>query len=382
MEDMTESLFDVAVVGAGPAGSLTAYYLGREGYRVILIDKEETPGNRVSAGGLPVRIAEIFPFDITPLIEKKISEVTLTHRLQEGYWRFSPKPLLHTVNREKLDGFMLRKAIDAGVVFSGNRKIEGLSLEGNAWSIKAGGDVVKASVLVGADGVNSAVAKMLHLKPANHFHMGIRYEVPIQLLKNPRYPEFLERGMVLDWGPFDDSYSWIIPKIETASVGIQGPNEMGNELKEHLDRFLLHYGVSPRNLDLRGELLPHRTEETLITAKRALLTGDAAGLVDFWTGRGIFFAIRSAGFAAIIINAFLKGETQSLDGYQFAVNQEITREIRASYQFSKMFSRLSGTILKLIRKYDYPWDMFCQVVRGDRSYSDALKKLRPGIFSR
>jgi len=378
----SESLFDVAVVGAGPAGSLVAYYLGREGYRVVLIDKEATPGNRVSAGGLPVRIAEIFPFDITPLIEKKITEVTLTHRLQEGYWRFSPKPLLYTVSREKLDGFMLRKAINAGAVFSGGRKIGGLSLEGNAWSIKAGDDVVKASVLVGADGVQSVVAKMLCLKPANHFHMGIRYEVPIHLLENPRYPEFLERGIVLNWGPFEDSYSWIIPKIETASVGIQGPDGMGNELKEYLDRFLLHYGVSPRNLDLRGEILPHRTEETPITSGRALLIGDAAGLVDFWTGRGIFFAIRSAGFAAVIINAFLRGETPSLDGYEFAVNQEITREIRASYQFSKMFGRLSGTILKLVRKYDYPWDMFCQVVRGDKSYSEALRKLKPGIFGR
>ena len=379
---MTESVCDVAIIGGGPAGSLVGYYLGREGYRVTLIDKEKNPGSRVSAGGLPVRIAEILPFDISPIIEKRISEVTLTFRLEGRYWRFSPKPLLYTVSRERFNGLMLQKATDAGVVFSGGRKIERLRLEGNNWCIGTGDEVVKASVLVGADGVNSTVAKALHLTPASHFHIGIQHEVPIQLLKNPRYPEYLERGMVLDWGPFEDSYSWIIPRNETASVGIQGPNEMGKELKEYLDHFLRHYGVSPKGLEVMGELMPHRIEETPITGERVLLIGDAAGLVNFWTGQGIFFAIKSARFAAVIINAFLKGEAPSLDGYEFAVNREITREIRASYQFSRAFHRLSGTIFKLIRKYDYPWDTLCQLMRGDKSYSDVLKRFRPGIFGR
>ena len=338
----SESLFDVAIVGAGPSGSLLAYYLGREGYRILLADKEKSPGGKVCAGGLPVKIVEIFPFDINPLIEKKIFEVTLTRGLENRCWRLSPKPLLYTVSRGKLDDFILRKALNAEIVFSEGPKVERFSLEGEAWSIKIGDKVVRASLLVGADGVNGIVAKTLRLTPSSHFHIGIQYEVPIRSLKNPRYPEYLERGMVLDWGPFEDSHTWVIPKNETASVGIQGPNEIGKELKEYLDNFLRHYGVSPAGLEVRGELMPHRTEENPITGKRFLLIGDAAGLVNFWTGQGIFYTIKSARFAAVIINSFLKGETESLDGYEFAVNREITKEIKASHQFSRIFTSFSG----------------------------------------
>jgi geranylgeranyl reductase family protein len=378
----SELLCDVAIIGAGPAGSVLAYYLGREGFRIILIDKDKFPRNQVCAGSLPVKIAKIIPFDIGSIVEKTISEVTLTHSLENGYWRFSPKPLLYTVSREKLDYFMVQKAISAGVVFSEGRKIDKLSLEGDAWAARIDDKIVKASVLVGADGVNSVVAKKLFLTPSNHFHMGLQYEVPIQILKNPKYPELLDRGIILDWGSFEDSYAWIVPKNETASVGIQGPNEIGKELKEYLDNFLRHYGVSPKNLTIMGHLMPHRTEENPISAERALLIGDAAGLVNFWTGQGIFYAIKSARFAAVIIRAFLKGELTSLDGYEFAVNQEITPEIRASYQFSRIFNRLSGTAFKLIKKYDYPWDVFCQVMRGDKTFSDLLKRFRPDIFHR
>jgi menaquinone-9 beta-reductase len=371
-----EHNFDVAIIGAGPAGSSLAYFLGKAGFKVILIDKDKFPRNKVCAGGLPVKISRVLPFDISSIIEKDIYEVTLTYKLKKDYKRICPKPLLHIVSREIFDNFLVRQATKIGVIFLEGQIVESLHIEENTWIVKLADKVINASVLVGADGATGFVSKRLSLKPSDHFHIGLQYEIPIHLFKNA---ECLKRGIVIDWGSFKDSYGWIFPKKESALIGVGGPIKNGKQLKIYLDDFSRCHGISPENQILMGHLIPHRTHNTVISTKRALLIGDAAGFVDYWTGEGIFYAIKSSQIAARQIIGFLKKEL-SLDEYERAVNEEIMPEIRTSYQFSKIFNYLSFLAFKIIREYDYPWDIFCRIMRGDRTFSDLKKRFRPDIL--
>ena len=82
-----KELIDVAIIGAGPAGSFLAYCLVRSGLKVVVVDKEIFPRRKVCAGGLPPKVMTVLPFDVTPVIEKRIARVALTHKLREGFSR-------------------------------------------------------------------------------------------------------------------------------------------------------------------------------------------------------------------------------------------------------------------------------------------------------
>ncbi len=115
---------------------------------------------------------------------------------------------------------------------------------------------------------------------------------------------------------------------------------------------------------------------------RVLLVGDAAGLADFWTGEGIFSALHSARLAARQILRFFQGETGALTDYQARVDREITPELTASYQISQLFNYLGPLAFRVLWRYDYPWEVFCRVMRGDRSFGEIKKRFRPDILFR
>jgi flavin-dependent dehydrogenase len=117
-------------------------------------------------------------------------------------------------------------------------------------------------------------------------------------------------------------------------------------------------------------------------ASRVLLVGDAAGLVDFWTGEGISLALQSARLAAGPILKFFQGKAAALAGYQALVDRDLTPELTASYQFSKIFNHIGWLAFRCLEAYDYPWEVFCRLMRGDRSFMEVRKRLRPDIFIR
>ena len=79
---VSNKIYDIAIVGAGPAGSSLAYWLTRKGFNVIIIDKDFFPRKKVCAGGLTAKTLKLLPFDIGPVIENKIYQVSLTHKLK------------------------------------------------------------------------------------------------------------------------------------------------------------------------------------------------------------------------------------------------------------------------------------------------------------
>lgn len=374
----TITAYDTAIIGAGPAGSSLAYFLAASGFKVILIDKERFPRKKVCAGGLPSKILKVLPFDISPVIEKDISEVSLTYKLRESFQKSYQETLIYTVEREKFDNFLTEKAKVSGAIFLDGQKIDDLHYQDGYWFFITNGEKIKARVLVGADGANSFVAKTIGLKPADFFGLGIQVEVPTSISR--KYITQDDKTIILDWGSIKDGYGWLFPKKETVSIGVKGPVILGKQLRLYLFDMLEYLGLKAENLAITAHLIPYRVSKKSISTKGAILIGDAAGLVDYWTGEGIFYAIKSSTLAAEEIRKFLKGNIGSLRHYEAAVNREIMPELQTSYHFAKMFNYLSSIAFKAIRKYDYPWNAFCRIMRGDRTFLEAQKRLRPDIL--
>jgi len=326
---------------------------------------------------MPHKVLELLPFDISSVIEEELSSVTLTHKLKNGFTRSYAKPLICTVDREKFDDFLVRKSQGQGVNFLDDQKITSLNFNNNIWTVTTPDRIIKADVLVGADGANSYVAKHLSLRSCDILHVGLQVEVPKNIIHKEGYSN---NSIAIDWGMFEDSYAWIFPKKDLVSIGVKGPLKSGKQLKSYLQDVLENYGVKMEDQNLSGHVIPHRIGHCPIYAERALLVGDAAGQVDYWTGEGISYSIKSARIAAEQIKRFLDGQQKSLAEYEKAIDDDLSPNIKTSYQFSKIFNYLSPLAFKMIRKYDYPWDIFCRAMRGDRTFFEVKKRFRPDIL--
>ena len=115
----------------------------------------------------------------------------------------------------------------------------------------------------------------------------------------------------VELGVVPGGYGWVFPKGDHANFGVGGWMDEGPRLRDHLGRLTRAHGVSVDTLsDVRGHRLPMRRLGTPAAQGRALLVGDAAGLVDPLSGDGIYEAFVSARLAA---DAILSGRSEKYE---------------------------------------------------------------------
>jgi flavin-dependent dehydrogenase len=95
------SSFDVAVVGAGPAGSTAAYRLAAAGARVLLVDKAIFPRDKPCGGGVTGRAARLLPFSIEPVVEDRVDRLECRLGYRRPFERKARKPLALMTQRSR-----------------------------------------------------------------------------------------------------------------------------------------------------------------------------------------------------------------------------------------------------------------------------------------
>src|SRR5216117_3706664 len=108
------SSVDVAIVGAGPAGSSAAYRLATAGARVLLVDRATFPRDKPCGGGVTGRAARLLPFSIDPVVEDVVERLECGLEYGRRFERRARAPLAFMTQRRRLDHFLLRKAEEAG----------------------------------------------------------------------------------------------------------------------------------------------------------------------------------------------------------------------------------------------------------------------------
>src|SRR4029453_9204412 len=143
------------------------------------------------------------------------------------------------------------------------------------------GERIAARVLVGADGANGATARAFGLA-VGHGYGGA-------LEGNAAYASRYRGKLVLELGVVPGGYGWVFPKGDHVNVGVGGWESEGPRLREHLERACAGYGLPAERLEaLRGYRLPMRGLRDPVSRGRAILVGDAAGLVDPLSGDGVY----------------------------------------------------------------------------------------------
>ncbi|KYK24065.1 hypothetical protein AYK25_01900 [Thermoplasmatales archaeon SM1-50] len=345
--------YDVTVVGAGPAGSTTAKFLSEKGFKTLLIDKEKFPRDKPCGGGLPLRVLQRFPYiDNDGIIEAFSSSGTVfSPSLKYQIEINRDKPIIATILRKKFDFKLVKYAQDAGAIFKEESTLSTVQItKDKVHVIVKDGRVADSELLVGADGVNSSIAKNTGLRK-----MGVEkgacvlqeFEVDEKIMDD----YFTKSRHCYIHSRFNTTagYGWVFPKKHHVNIGFgiiqdfKTLKQKQNLLQCYQDyiELLKEKDLIPQQLDKTpikgGALLTHPLEKTY--GDRLLLVGDAAGFVNPLSGEGIYYAMSSGQIAAETI-------TEALE------KRQTTQEILSKYQtrWQKDFGKDIDLILKVIKR--------------------------------
>ncbi len=334
--------FDVAVVGAGPAGSTTAYRLARAHARVLLVDKARFPRDKPCGGGLTTRAVKQLPFSVEPVVEDRITRARCRLRYGPVIERSSDRVLCLMTQRRRLDEFLVQNAADAGAEFRDGVRV---AVESDT-RLTVDGSPVEVAALIGADGANGITARALGLAGGIVNGVALEGNLPYE-----RLPRNGWRGMlVLELATVPGGYGWIFPKGNHVNVGVGGWGEEGPRLRGHLRVLCEHYGIEPDELsDVRGHRLPMRRRETVLARDRALLVGDAAGVLDPVSGDGIYEAFVTGRLASEHVLALLEGKADRLDPYDDSVRLELDPLSSAGWGAKKALDRFPRAVFAVMR---------------------------------
>ena len=353
--------WDAIVVGAGPAGSSTAFRLASAGASVLLLDRAEFPRDKPCGGGVTPRALVHLPVDIASVVERVPTKVELGLGLRRSALRGRGGPLAYMTQRRRLDHLVAERAAGAGAEFRDGVRVTGVEAGEEDIVVTAEGERLHGRALVGADGVNGVSAKALGLGGNREIGVALEGNLPNAKADVERY-----RGrFVLELGTVPGGYGWIFPKGEHLNVGVGGAASEGPRLREHLMRLCAAHGVRPDDLEeLRGHRLPFRAPDSCLARGRALVAGDAGGLIDPLTGDGMYEAFFSGRLASEAVLELLAGEADSLDAYGPKLTRHLAVHLWAAWSLRAALDRFPRTTYALA-KGRLVWPVVEKLVTGE-----------------
>lgn len=395
MSDQGTYDFDVAVVGAGPAGSVMAHQLAAAGHEVVLIERGEAPGSKNLSGGvLYGRVLEgLFPDYLSEApVERKITKnvITFLNSTSRVAVDYSDDRLADPVNavtvlRAKFDPWLASKAEAAGAMLMTGVRVDEPLLEpgssGRVIGVRAGEDELRTRVVVAADGVNSFLARAAGIRqapPPRQLAVGVKAVIGLPAATiDERFGLAADQGaahaLVGDCTMGIGGGGFLYTNRESLSVGVVLrlddllTRDVGSaEVFEH---FLAHPSIA-RFVD-GGEVAEygcHLVAEGGVKMLGQLATdgmvliGDAAGITinSGLTVRGMDLAIGSALVAAEVVSrAVHSGDTSlaTLGTYQQALQAHWVGKDLQTYSRTPEF-------LERPRMYAGYGDLLADVLHG------------------
>jgi len=267
--------YDVAVIGAGPAGSMSASKLSSLGYRTLIIDPRDT--KKVCAGILTAQYVRKYGIN-EDLVERELKGSRISFRDIHAQITYR-KAVEYSINRESYDSFNLNEAIVAGSDLIKER-VSSIEKKESSILIKT----KKGSITVDYAIIASGISDLSQLCGGTK-----KYAFCVQQKKYLKPDDYYE----IDLQP--GIYSWVAPK------------------KDHV---LIGYSSLEGYPDIPGEkgLIPLGPVKKTFS-KRLLLAGDAAGFVSPFEGEGLYYSRRSGEIAAETLSDAITGK-KSLSDYQ------------------------------------------------------------------
>ena len=374
---MTELTVDVAVVGAGPAGSTTAREAASRGASVLLLDRAKFPRDKPCGGGVTIRCANLLPFSIDPVVEDVITGARLKIGNGREVTRDSKRPLTYMTQRRRLDAFLVEQAQAVGAEFRDGEAVTTVERRPDrTYTVQTkGGTTVHARVVIGADGANGVVGNRLGYEAAATAAVALEGNVPYP----DGVPDRWRHRVALHFGDYPGGYGWVFPKGDHVNVGVGGwKDTRGVNVRDMLAHVCDVYGFEVSDLtNLRGHHLPMQRRGMLMAAAGSAVVGDAAGLVDPLSGEGIYAALASGTAIGPVIEDYLAGRVASLAGYQAALQDGLLEEVATSTALMDIFHAYPAPFIWMMQHVGPFWRSSVDLIRGDATYMSLTERLGP-----
>jgi len=285
--------YDVAIIGGGPSGAIAAAVLAKAGISTILIERN-FENIKPCGGAIPLGLIEEFQIP-AELIEKKLSKMRARSPKGRVIEMQMPNGYVGMVRREKFDRYLRSEAERAGAIVA-EGLVTTISHSGDGFLINTLNDkipAIRARRIIGADGANSKTAEALFFPSSElkviAMQQRFKYTPAIQ-----KFSDIIEIWFDGEVSP--DFYGWIFPKADHLAIGT-GTEDKNHNLKALQKRFIEKIGITDLPYLDEAAKIPMKPRRSF-TQEKAILVGDAAGLVTPANGEGIFFAMRSGKLGA------------------------------------------------------------------------------------
>ena len=304
--------FDVAIVGGGPAGSSCAAFCALAGLRTLLLEREKFPREKVCGDCLN---PSCWPVLDRLGLAQRVRDLQHAKLLWVEFIAIDGQKLIVdlpggddceiSVKRSLFDDLLLRRAGALGADVREQTTVSGLSKNGD-WKIETvSGETFQTRMLIGADGRNSTVARLCNLLPRT-----VRERVALQA--HVPLPRDFGRRVVLQFLP--EGYSGQAPVNETElNLCLVGRPPTISQLRHWAEhQFQL-------TADQPWRTITPLTRSPVPSAHRNLFfIGDAARVVEPFTGEGIYYALRSGELVATAIVKIFRGDNRQSTARNFA----------------------------------------------------------------
>lgn len=377
----SSSVWDVVVVGAGPAGASAAYAAAVAGRRVLLLEKAELPRYKTCGGGIIGFSRDSLPPGFELPLKDRIHAVTFSLDGKFSRTRRSRRMLFGLINRQEFDAGLVEEAQKAGAELRTNASVVRVEQHGPAVPdrrtvavVLAGGETVLARAVVGADGSAGRIGAHVGVK-LDQVDLGLEAEIPVPAT----VAEDWAGRVLIDWGPMPGSYGWVFPKGDTLTVGVISARGDGAGTKRYLEDFIARLGLAGFEPSISsGHLTRCRSDDSPLSRGRVVVCGDAAGLLEPWTREGISFALRSgrlAGEWAVRIaeaHDAVDARRQALN-YAFAIKAGLGVEMGVGRRMLKLFERRPGVLHAVLTGFRPAWKAFAGITRGTTSLAELVR---------
>jgi menaquinone-9 beta-reductase len=360
---------DFVVVGGGPAGAVFSLLAARSGYRVALLEANRETKRKVCGEYLcPRGVTELHDLGLSKALAhgRKLEGMRLVAPSGEAVSTHFPKETVGiSVHRDLLDRELLRKAESEGVQVILGHRAERILKTPSGWRVEADGQSYTARILVGADGRQSMISRLLeNEKKHKCTRVAIHAWIPssretgsmgeMHILKDGSYLGLNPTGSD-EW-----NVSWVVD--QSVLKGIDPSEAMRTLISESKV-------LSDKDFRFSNEIRIHSAypiqhlTKSIVGSNWALI-GDAAGFLDPLTGEGLYQAIHSA---HILWDSF----RASRDGLEINARKALSL-YRANYSKEFRQKRFLNRVLQWVIRKPQLCDQIGQYLGKKQERADAF----------
>ncbi len=402
-------LFDIIICGAGPGGASTAWNLKESGYAVALLDKADFPRDKICGDALSGKVVSVLRY-MDPTLVSELYEELIEKIGSYGIRFYSPSRICLDIpfrqdiqsldhapgfvsRRIDFDGWLHQKAVACkNVSWFPHHGVEQVTFHHQGVEVKAGGKIFQGKMVIGADGAQSQVAREAGLRNISKKHHSAGVRAYVRGVEGFHEYNFIELHYLKDLLP---GYFWIFPLPGgAANVGLgmlssDIAKQPGLNLRQRLTEIIHeHPEIRTRFQQatiegpIQGFGLPLGSRRLPISSDRCILVGDAASLIDPFTGEGIGNAMVSGRLAAQLLmerDLSVEADRQSLAEYDRRVYAKLGKELSISHMMQKLvrFPRLFDFVARKASKNSSLQSLMTMMFEN----LDLRKELtRPGFY--